>query len=188
MNFSNFNKMAVNWTQRRSPCVFSQLREWKLTASFLTFKKSSYWNKKQICRSAKHRFNAECVIFKAVNCPQPRIWPLLLRYSCSRNHALSPVYSSLEHNVAKKDTWTPILSVSIALYFANHDDVIKWKHFPCYWPFVRKIHQSQVNSPYKGQWRRVLMFSFICASINGWVSNREACDLRRHRAHYESLW
>ena len=25
-----------------------------------------------------------------------------------------------------------------------HDDVIKWKHFPRYWPFVRGIHQSAV--------------------------------------------
>ena len=23
----------------------------------------------------------------------------------------------------------------------SHDDVIKWKHFPCYWPFVRGIHR-----------------------------------------------
>ena len=23
-----------------------------------------------------------------------------------------------------------------------HDDVIKWKHFPRYWPFVRGIHRS----------------------------------------------
>ena len=22
----------------------------------------------------------------------------------------------------------------------THDDVIKWKHFPRYWPFVRGIH------------------------------------------------
>ena len=26
---------------------------------------------------------------------------------------------------------------------ALHDDVIKWKHFPCYWPFVRGIHRSR---------------------------------------------
>ena len=32
-----------------------------------------------------------------------------------------------------------------------HDDVIKWKHFPRNWPFVRGIHRSPVNSPYKGQ-------------------------------------
>ena len=65
----------------------------------------------------------------------------------------------------------------------SHDDVIKWKHFPRYWPFVRGIHRSAVNSPHKGQGRRALMFSLIYARITGWVNNREAGDLRRHRAH-----
>ena len=27
-----------------------------------------------------------------------------------------------------------------------HDDVIKWKHFPRYWPFVRGIHRSRSHS------------------------------------------
>ena len=66
-----------------------------------------------------------------------------------------------------------------------HDDVIKWKHFPRYWPFVRGIHRSPVNSPHKGQWCGALIFSLICARINGWVNNGEAGDLRRHRAHYD---
>ena len=30
-----------------------------------------------------------------------------------------------------------------------HDDVIKWKHFPRYWPFVRGIHRSPGNSPHR---------------------------------------
>ena len=42
-----------------------------------------------------------------------------------------------------------------------------------------------VNSPHKGQWRGVLMFSLICARINDWVNNREAGDLRRHCGHYD---
>ena len=42
-----------------------------------------------------------------------------------------------------------------------------------------------VNSPHKGQWRGALMFSLICTWINGRVNNREADDLRRHRAHYD---
>ena len=67
----------------------------------------------------------------------------------------------------------------------THDDVIKWKHFPRYWPFVWGIHRSPVNSPHKGQCRGALMPSPICVGINGWVNNREACDLRRHRAHYD---
>ena len=57
-----------------------------------------------------------------------------------------------------------------------HDDVIKWKHFPRYWPFVRGIHRSPVNSPCEGQWRGALMFPMICVWINCWVNNREAGD------------
>ena len=68
----------------------------------------------------------------------------------------------------------------------SHDDVIKWKHFPrCYWPFVRGINRSPVNSPHKGQWRRTLTFSLICAWTNDWVNNPGAGDLRRHCAHYD---
>ena len=59
-----------------------------------------------------------------------------------------------------------------------HDDVIKWKNFQRYLPLVRGIHRSPVA-------RWLLMFSFICAWINGWVSNRDAGDLRRHRTHYD---
>ena len=65
----------------------------------------------------------------------------------------------------------------------SHDDVIKWKHFLCYWPFVRGIHQSLVNSHHKAQWRGTLMFSLNCTWINGWVNNCEAGDLKCHGAH-----
>ena len=78
-----------------------------------------------------------------------------------------------------------ILSVLFWLYY--HDNVTKWKCFPRHWPFVRVIHRSPVNSPHKGQWRGALMFSLICARINAWVNNREAGDLRRHRAHYDVI-
>ena len=68
-----------------------------------------------------------------------------------------------------------------------YDDVIKWKHFPRYWPFARGIHRSPVNAPHKGQWRAALMFSLICARINGWVNNREAGDERRYRTNYDVI-
>ena len=79
------------------------------------------------------------------------------------------------------------LSTLLALCERNHDDVIKWKRFPRYWPFVREIHRSPVNSPHKSQKRGVLMNSLICAWINAWVNNREADDLGRHRAHYDVI-
>ena len=74
-----------------------------------------------------------------------------------------------------------------------HDDVIKWKHFLRYWPFVRGIHRSPVHSPHsdrwiprtKGQWRGALMFS--SPWINGWKSNRKAGDLRWYHAHYDVI-
>ena len=59
--------------------------------------------------------------------------------------------------------------------------------FPRYWPFVRGMLRSPVNSPHKGQWLGALMFSFICAWIHGWVKHREAGELRRHRAHYDVI-
>ena len=51
-----------------------------------------------------------------------------------------------------------------------HHGVIKEKHFPRYWPFVRGIHRSAVVSPHKGQWRGALMFSLIC--LNKWLSKQ----------------
>ena len=46
--------------------------------------------------------------------------------------------------------------------------------------------RSPVSSPHKGHWRGALMFSLICAWINGWVNNREAGHLRRRRSHYDA--
>ena len=69
----------------------------------------------------------------------------------------------------------------------SHDAVIKWKHFPLHWPFVRGIHRSTVNSPHKGQWRGALIFSLICAWINGWVNNHEVGELRRQWVHYDVI-
>ena len=69
----------------------------------------------------------------------------------------------------------------------SHDDVIKWKHFPRYWPFVRGIYQSPMNSLHKGEWCGTLMFSLNSAWIQGWVSNHEAVDLKRHITHYDVI-
>ena len=69
--------------------------------------------------------------------------------------------------------------------FPTHDDVIKWKHFPRYWPFVRGIYRSRWIPHTKASGAE--MFSLICVWINGWVNSREAGDLRRHRGHYDVI-
>ena len=68
-----------------------------------------------------------------------------------------------------------------------HDDVIKWIHFPRYWPFVWGIHRPPVNSPHKGLWRGALMFPLICVWINDWANNREVVNFRRHRGHCDVI-
>ena len=43
----------------------------------------------------------------------------------------------------------------------RNDDVIMWEHFPRWWPFVRRIHRSAVNSPHKWPVTRTLDI-FLC--------------------------
>ena len=69
---------------------------------------------------------------------------------------------------------------------SNHDDVIKWKHFPRYCPFVRGIHRWPVNSLHEGQWCRALIFSLICLNKRlskqswGWWFEMPSRPLWRH--------
>ena len=98
---------------------------------------------------------------------------------------------SVMTNIFNCDFWTTT-AIFVSIYIAwngrkdvKHDDVIKCKHFPRYWPFVWGIHRSPVNSPHKGQWRGALMFSLICVWIVGWVKGGETSDLRRYPAHYD---
>ena len=82
------------------------------------------------------------------------------------------------------DNWKMYALKQIKIYM-GHDEIIKWKHFPHYWAFVRGIHWSPVNSPHKGQWHGALMFSLIWAWTNSWVNICRAGDLRCHWAHYD---
>ena len=70
------------------------------------------------------------------------------------------VFQNIERtNMSQK---TKIVITTI-LYVDVYDDNMKWTHFPRYWPFMRGIHRSPVNSPHKGQWHGALMFTLICA-------------------------
>ena len=54
--------------------------------------------------------------------------------------------SSQEETITKhNNTSTKVMGYIVYCLFGSyhaHDDVIKWKHFPRYWPFVRGIHRS----------------------------------------------
>ena len=69
----------------------------------------------------------------SVNCPKHGDGRLAIQWGASPVDLIQPI------------TWRCFMGV-------KHNDVIKWKHFPRYWPFVRGTHRSLVNSPHKGQW------------------------------------
>ena len=73
---------------------------------------------------------------------------LFVPESYPRSQALRPPPFPATH----KQNWTA----------SNHYDVIKWKQFLRYSPFVKGIYRSPVDSPHKDQWRGALMFSLIC--------------------------
>ena len=50
---------------------------------------------------------------------------------------------------------------------------------------MKGIYRPPVDSPHKGQWRRALTFSLICARTKGWADNRDTIDLSRYCAHYD---
>ena len=142
----------------------------------------TYWILNERCR----------IMFKAMN------YFLLQRWSCSYFHfydwvvelwwPVSAVVQKCNNNYSTRQNWFILGRMeTLRNPQLTHDDVIKWKRFPRYWLSVRGIHRSPVNSPFKGQWRRALSFSLICAWQNACVNNREAGDLRRHYAHYDII-
>ena len=83
------------------------------------------------------------------------------------------------------DLWRPIMLSIVCMHLKHDEDVIKWKHFPRNWPFVRGIHWSHWIPHTKASDVELWCFSLICVWINSWVNNCEAGDLRRHRGHYD---
>ena len=58
-------------------------------------------------------------------------------------------------------------------YSFVHDDVIKWKHFPWYWPFVKGIHRWPVTGELPAQWPMTRSFDvFFDLRPNKWLSKQ----------------
>ena len=108
------------------------------------------------------------------------------------NHAPHPIPLKRSDSVTQHGAWAehvckPNSGACVLKQNAAHDDAIKWKHFPRYWPLVWGIHRSPVNSPRKGQWRGALMFSLICALNKrlskqswSWWFETPSCSSWRH--------
>ena len=121
-----------------------------------------------ICLVSRHAY---------LNAGRMRMFRRIIRYERRRNiHLLEPgillklIIKHEQKGIRVYSFWLWKKGIYLVIWSfyedtqhnPHHDDVIKWKHFPRYWPFVREIHRSPVNFPHKGQWRGALMFSVIC--------------------------
>ena len=72
-----------------------------------------------------------------------------------------------------------------SMYFLSriHDDVIKWKYFRVVGPLWGESTGHQWIPLTKAN--DMELWYFLWSITNGWASNRDAGDLRRHRAHYD---
>ena len=93
--------------------------------------------------------------------------------------------SSRWQDISSKQFIAAVASAWGATWAHWHDDVIKWEDFPHYWPFVRGIHRSPVNSLQKGQWRWALVVIFYLRKNTRLCKQSRHGDLRRHPAHYD---
>ena len=65
------------------------------------------------------------------------------------------------------------------------DDVIKWKHFPCYALCAGKSPMTGEFSLQRPVTRSFDVFFGLRLKKNDWLNNRNAHVLRCHRAHYD---
>ena len=91
---------------------------------------------------------------------------IILKSSFSKDNAHNDCNYPLK-KPKLKGIWTQNFIRVCIFVPPSHDNVVKWKHYPRYWPFVRGIHLSPVDSPHKGQWRGPLISSLIYVWTNG---------------------
>ena len=68
-----------------------------------------------------------------------------------------------------------------------YDDVMKWKQYPRYWSFCGKFTSHRWILRTKANDAELCCFVWFVSWINGWVINREAGDLRRHRSPFDVI-
>ena len=74
-----------------------------------------------------------------INICHPHLWQVVVKDLNCLTYLLDDVTRQVYTDVAF--IWSIMSNITVC---PEHGDVIKWKHFPRYWSFVRGIHRSPV--------------------------------------------
>ena len=90
-------------------------------------------------------------------------WRIWCRLDCHPSCEINVSFSCSDCQPEKQlvslvNISTTFFEYFVCCHWTDHDDVIKWKKFPRYLPFVRGIHRWPMKSPHKGQWCGALIF------------------------------
>ena len=135
-----------------------------------------------------------CKALHILNVNPVRDYSLALFMYKLMNHMLPSMFENIfiktsdVHNYSTRQADTLYVQYASAKKNAAHDDVIKWKHFPRYWPFYAG------NSPVHGEFptQRPVTRSFdvffdlrlnkrLSKQSWGWWSEKPSSSLWRHR-------
>ena len=84
---------------------------------------------------------------------QANIWPgyriiyqqFLSPWGCSYHNILKYIFMKECKSIGSTNAFSSVVWIH---FLGWQDDVIRWKHFPHYWPFVQEIHRSLVYTPH----------------------------------------
>ena len=108
-----------------------------------------------------------------VSLKQP--WRLYRSHECSESNNPNIIMHS-------KLLWISMEILYMYCYNYCHDDVIIWKRFLHYWPFVRGVTGHLGFSSQRPTMRHFDFFTLVQA--NCWINTRAPDDLR----HYDLMW
>ena len=124
-------------------CCQRPLTQFTMRNTYLTASPTFPWQR------ALHKLGSVAVVWSK----SFEILRWILRYNANCVHYHTPEFIDSRFSKSPCHTYMSfkysyVTNIRSASWCCD-DDVIKWKHFPRYWPFVRGIDRSPVGSPHK---------------------------------------
>ena len=132
------------------------------------------------------------LLFPLTNFPASAFAFKKLFFNFSIFFQLQPLFSTIHLrscciSFLSSRVWLGIFSCVYLQNWKFQTSYFAWCHQMETFSALLALCEGKSPVPLKGQWRGTLKFLWSAPWINGWVNNREAGDMRRHRVHYDAI-